>query len=163
MYSTKLVKLLIIFSLSFGVFAAKKGVTVDVNLSPAGSFQIKGKIKGSVTKNGDKFVSKDLYSPVKKFKTGMDLRDDHTKKKLEYKKYPKIEILKAAGKAGKGKAIIKIRSIKKKVSFKYKELSSKYIKVVFNLNLKDFNFEGINYMGVGVKDKVKVTAVIPIK
>ncbi|WP_127714077.1 YceI family protein [Halobacteriovorax sp. HLS] len=158
-----LVKIVLFLVFSFSSMAASKGVIVDVNLSPAGSFQIKGKLKGSVTQKGDKLISNSLYASVQKFKTGMDLRDDHTKKKLEYKKYPKVEILKAAGKDGKGQAIIQIRSIKKKVSFTYKKLNSKYIQAVFNLSLKDFNFEGINYMGVGVKDIVKVTATVPVK
>lgn len=158
-----LVRLIVLMVFSLSSFAASKGVIVDVNLSPAGSFQIKGKLKGSVTQKGDKFISESLYSPVKNFKTGMDLRDDHTKKKLEYKKFPKVEIIKAAGKDGKGQAIVQIRSIKKKVPFTYKKLDSKYIQAVFNLSLKDFKFEGINYMGVGVKDLIKVTATVPVK
>lgn len=163
MKQSVLVRLFLIFSLSFSTFATKKGLVVDVNLSPAGSFQIKGKIKGSVYEEGGKLKSKNLYSPVKRFKTGMDLRDNHTKKKLQYKKFPKVEILKAIGSDGKGKAVIKIRSIKKAISFKYKRVSAKYVKAVFKLSLKDFKFVGVNYMGVGVKDKVKITAVIPVK
>mgnify|MGYP000185709291 CR=1 FL=1 len=158
-----IVKLLIVFSLSVSSFAIKKGIIVDVNLSPAGSFQIKGKVKGSVTKQGEFFISKALYSPVKKFKTGMDLRDDHTKKKLQYKKFPKVSILKAKAKSGKGVALIQIRSVKKKVSFTYKVKNEKYIIANFALKLSDFKFEGINYMGVGVKNKIKITATVPIK
>jgi hypothetical protein len=158
-----LIKFLVVLLISFSSFAAKKGIVIDVNLSPAGSFQIKAKVKGSVYEKDGKLYSKGLYSLVKKMKTGMDLRDDHTKKKLQYKKFPKVEIVKAVAQNGKGSAIIKIREIKKKVSFRYKRISAKYIKAVFNVSLKDFNFEGINYMGVGVKNKVKVTATVPVK
>ena len=158
-----LIKFLIVSIISFSSLAAKKGIIVDVNLSPAGSFQIKAKVKGSVYEKDGKLYSKGLYSLVKKMKTGMDLRDNHTKKALEYKKFPKVEIVKAVAQNGKGSAIIKIRSVKKKVSFSYKRISAKYIKAVFKISLKDFKFEGINYMGVGVKDKVKITATIPVK
>ena len=158
-----LIKLLLTLTLSFSASAAKKGIVIDVNLSPAGSFQIKTKLKGSVYEKGGIYHSKGLYSQVKRMETGMDLRDDHTKKKLEFTKYPNVEILKAQAKNGKGQAIIKIRSVKKKVSFVYKKISSKYIKAVFNISLKEFNFEGINYMGVGVQDKIKVTATVPVK
>ena len=129
-----LIKFLIVSIISLTSFAAKKGVVIDVNLSPAGSFQIQGKVKGSVYEKDGKLISKGLYSIVKKMKTGMDLRDNHTKKTLQYKKYPKVEILKAAAKDGSGNAIIKIRNVKKKVSFKYKRkvqsISKQYLRLV---------------------------------
>ena len=155
--------LLIALLISSNVIAAsKKGVTVFVNLSPAGSFEIKGKIKGKVYKKGNKFIAKKIATKVTKFKTGLELRDKHTKEKLLASKFPFIEVKKATAKDGKGTAEITIKGIKKKISFRYKEMG-KYIKAIFNLSLKDFNFKGIKYLGVGVKDKVRVEAVVPLK
>lgn len=159
----KLGLLLLILLMAFSANAkSKKGVTVYVELSPAGSFEIKGKVKGKVrTKGGQLFADK-ITTKVKNLKTGLDLRDKHTKEKLEYKKFPKIEVTNAKGSNGKGTGTINVKGIKKKISFTYKE-TGKYIKAKFNLSLKDFNFSGIKYLGVGVKDKVRVEAVVPFK
>ena len=145
------------------VYAASKGLKVKVNLSPAGSFEIATKrIKGKASRSGGGFVASNVYVSVKSLKTGMDLRDKHLHDKLEKSKYPKISILQGKAKGGNGVATIQVKNIKKKIKFKYKEVGGS-LKILFNLNLKDFNFKGIKYMGVGVKDKVKVEALVPIK
>lgn len=153
--------LLLCFSLT--TFAAKGSLKILVNLSPAGSFEItSNKVKGSAKRKGSGFVTTGLKVKAKTLKTGLDLRDDHLHKKLEIKKYKKVEILKGTANGGKGQAIIQVKDVKKKVNFIYKE-SGGMLKIKFALSLKDFNFSGINYAGVGVKDKVTVSASIPIK
>ncbi|MCO4794129.1 MAG: YceI family protein, partial [Bacteriovoracaceae bacterium] len=148
--------------ISVSIAGPKKGISVSVNLSPAGSFEIKGKVKGKVSKKDGGFFAKKLSFKVKRLKTGMELRDKHTKDKLEFKSHPNVVVKNAKGSGGKGTASISVRGVTKKIGFKY-SVVGKYVKAIFKLNLKDFKFSGINYMGVGVKDKVTVTAVVPIK
>ncbi|MBK26410.1 MAG: hypothetical protein CME70_20590 [Halobacteriovorax sp.] len=156
--------LLPIIALLFSTTLLAKGVTVFIDLSPAGSFEAKAKsVKGKAVVKGDSVVAENLTVSVKKLKTGLDLRDDHLKKKLNSKKYPKIKMVKAVGKGGKGTALFDIRGVKGKVPFTYKKVDSKYMKADFKINLKKFKFEGIKYMGVGVKDNVRIEAFIRYK
>ena len=141
----------------------KKGVTVAVELSPAGSFEIKGKVSGVVKKGkGGKLVAKKLSFKIAKLKTGLDLRDKHTKEKLSMKgKFPAV-IVTAIGKDGKGSGKIKVKGKTKKFKFTYK-VEGKMVVAKFPLSLKTFGFTGISYMGIGVQDKVEVTAVVPLR
>jgi len=156
--------ILVLFTFtSFNILAQSKGVKVLVELSPAGSFEISSKkIKGKVKKSGSGFISENISTSVNDFTTGLELRDHHTKQKLESNIYPRITVSNAKGQDGKGQAIIEVRSMKVPISFTYKELTAKYIQVNFNLNLKDFQFSGLSYMGVGVKDTVQVVAILPL-
>ena len=146
------------------LFAADKGIVVDVSLSPAGSFQIKSaKVKGKMVKSGDgKIRSNGLKVSVRSLKTGIDMRDDHLKKRLMHKKFKKVEIVKAIGAKGRGVGIILVKGIKKKFKFSYKEMGN-MIKAKFKLSLKDFKIKDLSYMGVGVEDKVTVIATVPLK
>ena len=155
------VSLFLLAALSFPAFGAK-GVIVSVDV-PGMSFQAKtSKVKGKVIKSGDTYKAEDISVKVKSLKTEMDLRDDHLRDKLEYKKHSKITVTKGIAKGGKGKAIIEIKGIKKSVNFAYKESGGLFI-AKFSLSLKDFGITGISYMGLGVKDKVVVEASVPIK
>lgn len=158
----KILMTLVSFLISFSLYA--KGVTVYVGLSPAGSFEAKAKsVKGKAKIKGDKVIAENLTVSVKKLKTGLDLRDDHLHEKLQAKKFKKIKMVKAVGQGGKGTAIFDIRGVKGKVPFTYKKIDSKYMKATFNMSLKKFKFEGISYMGVGVKDKIKIEAFVKYK
>lgn len=149
--------------LSFSVYAAKKGVDVTVNLSPAGSFHVEStKIKGKLIKKGKGYTAKEIYVKVKTLKTGIDLRDDHMKKRLNPKKHPKIVVSGVVAKGGKGKGNIKIKGIKKPFKFTY-DVSGKIMKAKFKLDLSKFKVKDLKYMGVGAKKIVEVKANIPIK
>lgn len=157
----------LVFTLSLllisNIYAAKGSIKVMVNLSPAGSFEIASKkVKGYANRQGGGFVTKGIKVKGKTLDTGLKLRDDHLHKKLEVDKHKYIEITQGKASGGKGVAVIVVRGIKKKFNFTYKE-SGNMLKVKFPLSLKDFKFSGINYAGVGVKDKVTVEASIPIK
>lgn len=155
-------KILVAFALTISVFA-KGEILISVNLSPAGSFEIKSeKVKGSAKRAGSGFITKGISVKTKTLLTGLELRDRHLHDKLEEKNFKKIEILEGKASGGKGVAVIQVKDIKKKIGFKYKESGSNLI-VNFALSLKDFKFTGINYAGVGVKDKLSVKAIIPIK
>lgn len=87
----------------------------------------------------------------------MELRDKHTKEKLNSSEFPRITVFDVIAANGKGKGVIKIMKVKKPITFTYKESGSKII-ADFELKLSDFNIKGINYMGIGVKDIVKIKA-----
>jgi polyisoprenoid-binding protein YceI len=148
---------------SFSVFSAGKGIDITVNLSPAGSFQIEtSKVKGKVVKSGDSYSAKKLYVKVKDLKTGIDLRDEHMKKRLGPKTHPKITVTSLKAKGGKGKAVIEIKGIKKPVSFTY-DVAGKIFNAEFKVNLTQFKIKDLKYMGVGAKKIVTVKASIPLK
>lgn len=138
-------------------------VVVDVNLSPAGSFKAKtDKIKGVVKKTADGFVADQILVSSKSLKTGIELRDKHTLERLQADKFPVISLVKAEGKNGKGSGVIKIMGIEKNIQGTY-SVKGKDIIAVFPLKLSDFKITGIRYMGVGVKDEVKVTVTLPVQ
>lgn len=153
-------KLTLLLSLTTSIAFAKGNVVVDIELSPAGSFQAKSnKVKGKVVTDGDKLVAIKLKVSVKSLKTGIDMRDEHLHKRISGKK---IEIVKAEGKNGKGSGIIKINKIEKPFKFKYEKKGSD-IEATFQLSLKEFEIKDINYMSVGVEDKVTIKATVPLK
>ncbi len=155
---------IIITLLAFSVSAKpKKGVKIDVTLNPAGSFTINARLKGSLKKKGDIYFADKLVTKVSSFKTGVDLRDDHTKKKMNFKKFPSVTVTDIRAKKNKGIAKIKIFNKTKKIQFTYKDLNAKYAQAYFNISLKEFGIGGINYMGVGVEDTVKISATVKKK
>jgi hypothetical protein len=141
----------------------KKGIKVFVELTPAGDFTItSSSIIGKVKRTPKGLVAKNLYVKVDSLKTGVDLRDDHVKKRLkDGKKYKKIIIKKGIARNGKGKAIIEVKGIKKKFPFTYTE-TKKYMIGEFSLSIKDFKIKDVKYLGVGAKDKIKVKFTVPI-
>ncbi|MBT7609675.1 MAG: YceI family protein [Bacteriovoracaceae bacterium] len=159
-YTSFILPLLLCSALSHS--ASKKGVVISVELSPAGSFEINGKIKGKVHKEGNGFHAKKLTFKISKLKTGLDLRDEHTIKYLSNKGKYKYVAVTAKGSGGNGIGKIKILGKTKKFKFKYVQ-EGKNIKANFNLSIKDFGFEGISYMGIGVDDQVEVSATVGIK
>lgn len=142
---------------------SKSYAVVEVKLNPVGSFEIKGRIKGDVVEKNGVYTSSKLQSKVKFFKTGMDLRNKHTREKLEYKKYPFVTVTNVKASNGKGSATIKIMDKSKKFNFAYKKNSKGYLIGTFNLSLKDFGISGIKYLGVGVDDTIKLKAVLKAK
>lgn len=155
--------IIIVMTVSMAFAKSKKSVTIDIQLSPAGSFQAKSsKVKGKIVKKGGKLVAKKLKISVKSLKTGIDMRDEHLHKRLIDGKNKKVEIVSATGSGGKGSGIIKVRGIEKPFKFTYKE-EGKYITAKFTLKISDFKITDVSYMSVGVEDEVKVVATVPLK
>jgi polyisoprenoid-binding protein YceI len=162
MKKVTILTLVLTLLMSFSAFA-KKEATAVIELSPAGSFEAKTKkIKGKVKKKGGKYTAKKITIKVKSLKTGIELRDDHLQKRLNPKKHPKIFIKNAVGKNGKGKALLEMNGIKKKINFTFKD-KKKYVEVDFKFRLKDYKIKDVSYMGIGVQDVVKVKALVPLK
>jgi len=138
-------------------------VKVDVELSPAGSFTAEtDKITGYAIKTKTGVAAKNVTVDVKSLTTGIELRDKHLKQRLLLKKYPKIEMLKAVGKNGSGKAIIVIKGVKKTYSGKY-SINGTKLTAKFDVDLSALGINDVNYMGVGVENKVSVEVTLPIK
>ena len=151
------------FVLFLSLSAFSQEAVVDVKLSPAGSFSGKtNEVKGFAELKGDVVSAKNIVVNLKNLKTGIAVRDDHTKKHLEVEKYPEAILVSATGQGGKGEGVIKIRGVEKKISGTYK-VSGNNLEATFPLTLSDFNITGIKYMGVGVKNEVKVSVIVPIK
>lgn len=153
-------------SLISGAIASTK-LSIDVDLSPAGSFTITSKkIKGKVyIDNKGEISAKKIKIPVKSLKTGIELRDNHLKKKLGYESDKKAVLLlvEARGSNGKGKAKFVVLNKKQTVDFTYKKLPEKSGEANFSLKLDTFGISGISYMGVGVKNIVNVKVNLPFK
>ncbi len=157
----KCATLLVSLFLSTSLYA--QSMNAQVELSPVGSFEVTTKtIRGAVHKKGDKLYAKNIRIPIRNLTSANETRDEHLKEKLEYKKNPNVVVEKAIGAAGKGNALIRLRSVTKKVPFSYTESGGK-VDVQFKLNLKDYGISGINYMGVGVQDLVSISASLPLK
>jgi polyisoprenoid-binding protein YceI len=151
------------FTLSTVPAIAEVGVVALVNLSPAGNFQAKtNSVTGSAKVTGDSVTATNIKVPMNSLKTGIELRDKHMKEKyIETAKFPDAELIEATGKGGKGRGKLKFHGVEKEVTGTYK-IVGKEMEAEFPIKLSEFGITGIKYMGVGVKDDVKVTITVPV-
>ena len=141
---------------------AEAGVAVHVTLSPAGSFIAETeRVTGTAYKTADGVAAENVVVDITSLKTGVSLRDKHTKEHLLSEKFPQAKLLKAVGKNGKGEALIEIKGIKRKVAGTY-TIAGNMLKASFPIHLPDLEITGIKYMGVGVKDDVTVDINLPL-
>ena len=155
-----------IFLVAANALGAKK-VSVECKISPGSATFVAETevVSGSavLTKNSEIMVN-EVSVDLKSLSTSMSLRDDHMKNKyLEVDRFPKATLILGKGKDGVGEGKIKIRDIEKVINGTYKILSDTELEAIFNLNLADFDIKGIRHLGIGVKDLVKVTVVVPYK
>lgn len=155
--------LLSLLAISLQAFADGKALDITVNLTPAGSFQVQAdKVKGKVQKSGDVYMAKKLWVKASDLETGIELRDDHMRKRIEADKHKNIIVSDVKAKGGKGIGKITIKGITKKIGFVYKVSGSKML-AKFKLNLSDFKVKDLKYLGVGAKDEVLVSAEVAVK
>lgn len=151
--------------ISFFLFqsAYAESLEIDVKLSPAGSFKATtNKVKGFAKKEGDRVTASDVEVDLKSLTTGIGLRDKHLKERLKANEHPIAKLIKAEGQSGKGKATIEIRGQKKDVSGTY-EIKGKNLEAQFKMKMSELGITDTRYMGVGAKDEVVVSIVVPIK
>lgn len=147
--------------LTFSAFAQE--ATVDVTLSPAGSFKAKtSEVKGMAIQKGDFVEAQNIAVKLTGLKTGISLRDQHTKKYLETDKHPEAILVSAKGKDGKGEGVIKIKGIERKIAGTYKIVGDK-LQASFPVKFSEFNITGVKYMGVGVQDEGVINVSVPFK
>ncbi len=147
---------------SMALFAESK-ITLFVNLTPAGSFQaVSNKAKGNLFKQGETFTADKISVSIESFKTGIDLRDEHTWKHMNSVKHPKAVLtdLQAAG--GKATANLELNGIKKPVTIAYKVVAQEVL-AKFSVKASEFGMSKAEYLGVGVTDVINVEANLPFK
>lgn len=144
-------------------YSLAAGVQFDVTLTPAGDFTGKiQKVEGFATKSGTKVTATQIKVPLADLKTGVGLRDTHTKKHLEITKFPYAILHSAQGENGKGTATIEVKGIKKEVRGTY-QIQGPELHAEFKVKISDFGIEDISYKGIGVDDEVLVKVAVPLK
>jgi polyisoprenoid-binding protein YceI len=147
--------------LSFSLFA-KREVKLFVSLTPAGSFEATSeKLKGNVIKKGNSISADKMWVSIESMKTGIDLRDEHFWKHLNSNKYPKAVLTQVKGENGKAQGVLEINGVKKPIAIAYTEKDG-HVLAKFNVKASSFNLKKAEYLGVGVRDDVKVEATYPI-
>lgn len=152
-----------IFTLIFSTHSFSSKITIGIGLTPAGSFQaISNKAKGNVIKHGDAYTADKISVYIESFKTGIDLRDEHTWRHLNSTKYPKAVLSDVKGKNGKATGKLDINGVKKPVNIFY-SVSGNELKAKFSVKASEFNLPEKEYLGVVVNDVINVEAVLPFK
>ena len=155
--------LVMIFSfISFSIFA-QSTITVNVTLSPSGSFQATStKVKGNLKKNGEMIEADKIQVMIESLKTGIELRDEHFAKHLNYSAHPKAVLSGLKAQNGKGNAQLEVNGVTKPVTINY-ELKDGQVKANFKVKASDFKLAKAQYLGVGVEDDVSITVEMPLK
>lgn len=139
-------------------------LTVKMVLSPAGSFEAKtSKVRGDVIKNGDKYTAESIWVKTEDLKTGIDLRDDHFHKHLNYEKYPKITLNNVSATGGKGSGILTVNGVSNRIDFGYKAINDKKVEANFKIKPSAFKLKEAKYLEIGVDDEVTVEVSMDVK
>jgi len=156
-------KFLFLFVLaSFSALADSK-LVVNVQLNPAGSFQATSeKLKGELVKKNGVITAETITVSIDSLKTGIDLRDEHFWKHMNYSKYSKAVISQLKGKDGKATAQLEVAGVKRPVSISYKEKGNNIVGQ-FTVRAQDFKLPEAEYLGIGVEDEVLSEVTMPFK
>jgi polyisoprenoid-binding protein YceI len=166
MQHMKLNQILIgILSLSLAqVASASTSCQFHVSLSPAGSFVAQSnevEVRGSAVRTADGVSAKNVALKLDSLKTGIDLRDEHMKKKyFETDKYPEAVLVQATGKDGKFTGDLKLHNVTTPIVGTYVFENGDFVGT-FKTKLSDYAINKAKYMGVGVNDEVEVTIHLP--
>jgi polyisoprenoid-binding protein YceI len=131
-----------------------------VSLSPAGSFVAQSsnlEVRGSATRTGNSVSASNVALKLDSLKTGIDLRDEHMKKKyFETDKYPEAVLTHATGKDGTFTGELQLHNVKKPIAGTYVFEGNEFVGN-FKTKMSDFSINKAKYMGVGVNDEIDVT------
>jgi polyisoprenoid-binding protein YceI len=142
---------------------AENKITLFVTLTPAGSFQaVSNKAKGNLFKQGDVFTADKISVSIESFKTGIDLRDEHTWKHMNSTKHPKAVLTDIQASGGKATANLELNGVKKPVNIQYK-VAGQEVNAKFSVKASEFGMSKVEYLGVGVADMISVEANLPFK
>lgn len=152
-----------VLAASLSSYAGNK-LALNVELSPAGSFQATtDKVKGDIIKNKDGSVTaKQLTVNIKSMKTGIDLRNEHFWKHLNFEKHPKAVLSDIKGKDGKATGQLEVAGVKKPIEMTYSEEGNN-IHAKFKVRASDYKLPTAQYMGVGAADDVQGEVSLPFK
>jgi polyisoprenoid-binding protein YceI len=152
-----------VFVASLTAFASNK-LTLNVELSPAGSFQaITDKVKGDILKQKDGTITAEKLSVnIKSMKTGIDLRNEHFWKHLNAEDHPKVTLYDFKGKDGKASGKLEVAGTKRPIEITYSEQGGS-INAKFKVNSSAYKLPKAQYLGVGVEDVVQGEVTLPFK
>lgn len=163
MVQSRFSALIVMVLMPLASWADGAGVSVDVKLSPAGSFKAEtSKVQGFAYKKGNGVAAENVLIDLKSIKTGIGLRDKHTRERLMVEKFPQAKLIKAEGQNGKGTATIEIKGIKQEVTGTYK-VQGNMLQASFPVNLTNLEIKDVRYMGVGVKETVVINVNLPLQ
>ena len=157
-------QMIVFLSLIFCFSAfSQTSISIDVNLSPAGSFQaVSTKVKGSI-KATDQSIQADKISVlIDSFKTGIDLRDEHFAKHLNSESSPRATLTELKGASGKASAKLEVNGVTQTINFNY-VTKNNIVSSKFKLKASDFKLKKAEYLGVGVEDEVTLAVELPLK
>jgi polyisoprenoid-binding protein YceI len=139
-------------------------LTVKMILSPAGSIEARTqKVRGEILKTGDKYAASSLWVKIDDLKTGIDLRDDHFHKHLNFENFPKITFTNVVASAGVGSGTLTVNGISNKVDFTFKSSGEKKVEALMKIKASTFKLKEAKYLEIGVDDEVEVLAVMDVK
>jgi len=139
---------------------AQNKVAILVSLTPAGHFTATSStLSGSLVKTGSAFAASRLTVSIQSFKTGISLRDEHFHKHFS-SKYPLAVLSNLRGSAGKATANLQVNGVTKPVSMTYQDKGN-HVESEMQLKASEFNLPPAKYLGVGVRDEVKVEITMP--
>lgn len=154
---------LLFLSLAATSVMAESKLVINVQLSPAGSFQaVSETLEGELIKKKDIFSASKIIVTVESLKTGIDLRDEHLWKHMNYAKFGNAILTDLKGQGGKASAQLEVAGVKKLVQITYKEKGD-HIVGEFKLHAHDFKLPPAEYLGIGVDDEVVAEVTMPYK
>jgi hypothetical protein len=156
-YLAMFLKIILIFISSF--LALGHEVYLLGRLSPIGIFEVySDKLYGDLFyfKKDKSIKSRKLSVRTNSLETGIDLRDEHLHKYLNYEKYPRIFIKDILISNSKGTGTIFINGVSKNINFIMTSDKDHYISK-FSLIPSMFKIKPASFMGVSIKDKVELT------
>jgi polyisoprenoid-binding protein YceI len=119
-----------------------------------------GKVEGALELKDGKVFGK-FEVDLRKFDSGIDLRNEHMRNKyLEVDKYPKAKLTLLPALMPKGgyfnwKGDLTIRGVTNKVGG-VAFVEDKQIEAKFSINMSEFNIKKATYLGVGLDDKINI-------
>jgi polyisoprenoid-binding protein YceI len=143
------------FSLSLSVWA-RGTVKVLVPLTPAGSFEATStKLKGDLKVTGGAITAEKITLSTQSLKTGIDLRDEHLWKHLNYLTHPKIILSNLKAINGNATATLEVNGVSQPIVIKY-ESKGNTIHTRFSLKTSSFKLPKAEYLGVGVNEDITI-------
>ena len=101
-----------------------------------------------IFENNEKWIADKLSVNIESFKTGIDLRDEHTWRHLNSTKHPRAVLSDVKGQGGKATGTLDVNGVKKPVSITY-SASASDINAKFSVKASDFGLPKKEYLGVG--------------
>jgi hypothetical protein len=134
-----------------------------ISLFPAGSFVAKSnKVTGNAVLTGNTVTAKDIKVDTKSFDSGIDLRNEHMRKRFDSANHPFAILVEGKGQDGKGKAKLQVKGTTKEVDGTYKIVDDKQLEATFKTKASEFDIKDVSYMKVGMEDELEVFVRVPL-